>query len=59
MSCCFGKNTDGKDPKKTICRFRKNDYFIFISLFSADHSNPSSNRPIIPVTVPINPSRVP
>ncbi|CAF0753759.1 unnamed protein product [Rotaria sp. Silwood1] len=33
MSCCFGKNTDGTDPKKTL----------------SDQSDPLSERPIIPV----------
>ncbi|CAF2907936.1 unnamed protein product [Rotaria sp. Silwood2] len=33
MSCCFGKKTDGTDPIKTI----------------SDQSDPSSERPIIPV----------
>ncbi|CAM4769776.1 unnamed protein product [Rotaria magnacalcarata] len=38
MSCCFGKNTDGTDPKKSI----------------SDHSDSSSQRPIIPVNKPQN-----
>ncbi|UJR35879.1 hypothetical protein I4U23_028622 [Adineta vaga] len=38
MSCCFGNDTDGNEPQKSI----------------SDPSDPPSNRPIIPVNKPAN-----
>jgi hypothetical protein len=54
MSCCFGKDTNGIEPKKLTCRLNKRFEIGLYFIYSADQSDPSSNRPIIPVNKPEN-----